>query len=132
MDLSRLDPRPAGFGSCGDCAYKDKGTPEICFACAEKRLDPVPQKRCQVCQLPLKRNGTCGNPICWDHYFDRNYAIAYRRGQLLRSIQLYKNEGRQGWARIFARFLVAYLDEHRDAFAKFDLIVGSPTYVGEE
>ena len=94
-------------------------------------LKPLPEKGCQVCQRPLKKDGSCGNPICdWENrYFDSNRAIAYRRGELERTISLYKGSDKRGWAIIFARLLVAYLDKHREEFAPFAVLVASPTFV---
>lgn len=47
-----------------------------------------------------------------------------------RAISRFKYQGRKGWAVIFGRILVGYLDEHPDIFSGYDAITASPTYVG--
>src|SRR4051812_43286860 len=44
----------------------------------------------------------------------------------------YKYEEVEGWAWIFARILVGYLEHNKDIFELFDLIVPMPTYIGSE
>lgn len=132
LDLSRLDPRPPGFGACGSCPYRDSGgTVEICWSCADGTLKQIPESACEVCCHPVDRGGACRNPLCsfWDLYFDRAHALALRSGALQRTIGLYKYVSYKGWARIFGRLLVGYLDEHAQTFRDFDLIVASPTFV---
>lgn len=46
------------------------------------------------------------------------------------AISRYKYNERIGWAGIFGRILVGFLDEHRDEFSGFDVITPSPSYVG--
>lgn len=89
--------------------------------------------RCDVCGLPLDLDVYCGNPLCNsnDRWFVRNYAIAMRSGVLEAAINAYKYDDRQGWAIIFGRVLAGYLDEEAVTFRRFDLIVSSPTFVGE-
>ena len=53
-----------------------------------------------------------------------------RSGELLQAIDKYKVEGIRGWAWIFGRVLVGYLNEGK-WFRGYDLIIPSPTYVGE-
>lgn len=76
----------------------------------------------------------CGNPLCsWgpdQRYFERNYAAAMRSGVLKQVLNAYKYGGQRPWAIIFARVLVGFLNERRDVFGAFDLIVASPTFVG--
>jgi predicted amidophosphoribosyltransferase len=53
-----------------------------------------------------------------------------RTGPLKGAIDRYKVEGKYGWAGIFGRVLVGYLNANRDVFDRYDLIISSPTYVG--
>jgi len=128
-------PEPAGIGNCANCAYLATGTPAICFRCARQTIEPLTQldDRCGVCDLPLKDDGACGNPICsWnDREFGWNYAIAMRSGVLEQAISRFKYDGRWGWRDIFARVLVGFLDQNAATFAAFDLIVASPTFTGD-
>ena len=96
-------------------------------------MEALAQERCSTCDLPLTEGEQCANPICnWDNrYFTWNYAAAMRSGVLERAINAYKYDSRRGWAQIFARVLVGFLDEEEAVFEPFDLIVASPTYVGE-
>jgi predicted amidophosphoribosyltransferase len=128
-------PEPLEFGRCGKCAYLKTGTPSICYTCARKSVEALKRQKCAVCDLPFAEGSTeCKNPICnWDdQYFEWNYAAAMRSGVLRQAIDAYKYEGQQGWAHIFARVLVGFLNEAVGDFGPFDLIVASPTYVGGE
>jgi predicted amidophosphoribosyltransferase len=53
-----------------------------------------------------------------------------RTGEMRTAISRYKYNERIGWAGIFGRILVGFLDEHRDEFSGFDAITPSPSYVG--
>ena len=134
VDLERLEPRPAGFGRCGSCAYRDVGSAAICFACASKGIDRVGKGHCLTCDQRLPPSGTCANYWCHrpveERYFSYIYAIAMRSGSLESAINLYKFRDKWGWASIFARVLVGYLDERPRAFAPWDAIIASPTFVG--
>ena len=55
-----------------------------------------------------------------------------RSGKIQEAINRYKYDGNRGWAIIFARVLVGYLDGHWDVFEDFDLIIASPTFVSDE
>jgi predicted amidophosphoribosyltransferase len=128
-------PKPLGFGRCVNCAYLKTGTPEICFGCARRSIEALPLQRCSVCDLPLHADGmACSNPICnWgDRFFEWNHAAAMRSGVLEDVIHRYKYQDKKGWAHIFARVLVGLLEEERDLFRPFDLIVASPSWVGED
>jgi predicted amidophosphoribosyltransferase len=54
-----------------------------------------------------------------------------RTGPLRRAIDRYKVEGRQAWAAIFGRVLLGYLNANDAVFQRYDLIIPSPTWVGE-
>ncbi len=127
-------PKPAGFGNCGRCPYLSQGTPEICFTCASSSFERLAEHRCALCERALQDDGSCANPLCnWpesDRFFRWVWAISMRTGPLRRAIDLYKVEGRRGWAAIFGRILVGYLNAHRSTFSKYDLIIPSPTFVG--
>ena len=128
-------PEPLGIGRCKECAYLNAGTSEICYSCARQTIEPlVPaRQRCMTCDLALKENGECGNPICsWPldrRFFERNYAIAMRSGVLERAINDFKYLNKWGWKSIFGRVLVGFLDDEEPTFDQFDLIVASPTFV---
>jgi predicted amidophosphoribosyltransferase len=127
-------PLPAGFGKCPQCAYAGTGSVAICSDCANRTLERLPHRACALCGLAPKADGTCGNPLCnWpesERYFRQLYAISMRTGALRDAMDSYKVEGRRGWAWIFGRVLVGYLNGRRDVFEPYDLIIPSPTFVG--
>jgi len=69
-----------------------------------------------------------------EKWFEWNYAIAMRSGVLEQVINAYKyagpDSGERGWAAIFGRILVGFLDANRRVFGDMDLIIASPTYTG--
>lgn len=139
LDVSKLDPKPPGFGRCGRCSYRDVdrsagGDPwAICHACASRELEPLSDDHCDVCGQE-NADGSCPNYVCgWglaNRGFTRVQPIAKRTGVLKNAISAYKYEGQTGWALIFGRVLVGYLDAHSDEFAPFDWIIPVPTFVG--
>jgi predicted amidophosphoribosyltransferase len=128
-------PQPAGFGNCAACAYVASGPAQICFDCAKSSFERLAENRCDLCELALKTDGSCGNPLCsWEEdsrFFTWVWAISMRTGPLSRAIDRYKVEGRRAWAAIFGRVLLGYLNAHETTFAGYDLIVPSPTWVGK-
>jgi predicted amidophosphoribosyltransferase len=136
-DPAGKKPEPAGIGRCSVCAYLESGSSEICYRCARKKIESLAPfaERCKICDLPLKPDGTCGNPLCnWhvrERYFKWNYAIAMRSGVLEGAINAFKYDNRRGWATIFGRVLVGFLDEEEKTFEDFGLIVASPTYLDQ-
>ena len=67
-----------------------------------------------------------------DRWFEWNYAVAMRSGALHDAISAYKYRDRKGWAIVFGRILVGFLDAHAETFSSVDLIVGSPAYEGPD
>jgi predicted amidophosphoribosyltransferase len=57
--------------------------------------------------------------------------VAMRTGPLEAKINRYKYEAKTGWARIFGRVLAGFLESERSTFGWFNLIISSPTFVGE-
>lgn len=126
----RTSPEPAGFGKCRVCPYLTAGTASICYECASKTLEMVAGSRCGVCDRSLAEGEECRNAVCnWDdRYFGVAWAIARKTGALDKAIKALKYNGKTGWATIFGRVLVGYLDSQEDAFADVDLIVPSPGF----
>ena len=93
--------------------------------------------RCFICEGRLKVDGSCGNPLCNRTVEERGWryiwAVSTRTGPLKRAIDLYKYEGKHGWAYIFGRVLVGHLRAQPDGFrAAYGLIVPMPTFVGKD
>ena len=64
--------------------------------------------------------------------FSWNWAIAMKSGALDQVIRMYKygGPGQRGWAKIFGRILVGFLEAHAEPFRGFDLIIASPADPG--
>jgi len=125
-------PEPLGFPRCPDCAYKLTGAPAICAACADATLPQVPAAHCLVCSQALDGAGTaCGNRICgWpieQRHFSRVDAVAMYDGVMKQTLPLLKYEGRMGWALIYGRLIVGWLDNHATHASDIDVIIGNPT-----
>ena len=127
-------PEPAGFGNCRECAYVATGTAAICFDCASQTIEEVARDRCMTCDGRLSEHGRCGNPLCNDTPAQRGwefiFAIAMRSGVLQRALNEYKYDGVQGWAWIFGRVLVGYLEQNPHLGIEWTHIIPMPTYVG--
>jgi predicted amidophosphoribosyltransferase len=96
-------------------------------------MEPLAEERCVVCDLPRQSGEVrCGNPLCnrSDRYFTWNYAIAMRSGELEQAINRYKYQRRHGWALVFGRVLIGFLEENAEVLRQFDVITASPTYTG--
>jgi predicted amidophosphoribosyltransferase len=86
-------------------------------------------RACPVCSQMVGADGSCPNWLCDDpgRRIERIDAIAYLSGELRVRIHRYKYEGRTGWALIFGRLLLGWLDANA-ADDPPDLIVANPTY----
>ncbi len=143
MNVAKLDPKPPGFGKCGRCSYRDvdrailgRGVESwaVCYACASQEMEPLSDDHCEVCGQENKDDGECPNYVCGWPLANRGFAwvmpIAKRTGTLRRAIDAYKYNGQKGWALIFGRVVVGFLDARAPTVKDFDLIVPSPTFVG--
>jgi predicted amidophosphoribosyltransferase len=130
-----LDDVP-GFGRCGECIHNRTGPYALCSSCAHRTIEQLPNfdHRCEVCDLPYDSGEDfCRNWICShsDRQFRWNWAIALHSGALRLAIRRYKYAGMVGWAMVFGRVLLGFLEANSDAFKRFDLILTSPTFVGQ-
>jgi len=110
-------PPIAGFGNCGQCPYMATGPARLCQWCAAQTLEPAAPYHCKVCGQALdSATSRCGNVLCHatDRAFVFNRAIAMKTGALDDAITRHKYHGKVGWAIIFARVLLGYLDTHPD------------------
>jgi predicted amidophosphoribosyltransferase len=106
------------------------GPARLCQWCAEQTLEPAAPYYCTICGQALESaTSRCGNALCHatDRAFAFNRAIAMKTGALDEAIKLHKYRGRAGWAIIFARVLLGYLDTHPDV-AGADLIIPMPAF----
>lgn len=103
----------------------------MCYRCASATFERVSYP-CPVCTREMSEpNATCGNPLCTteSRAIDRIAAVAVKTGPIDAQIKRLKYEAKVGWATIFGRIVLGYLDQHRTP-SDFDLIVANPTYVG--
>jgi predicted amidophosphoribosyltransferase len=62
--------------------------------------------------------------------FEWNWAIAMKSGALDSVIHSYKYDGQHGWAKIFGRILLGFMERHPKNFREFGLIIASPAVAG--
>lgn len=121
---------PAGFPNCASCPYLRGGPSHTCTWCAGRTFEQIAAKSCLVCSQYVDESGRCPNGLCRNPR--RNIrtirAIAYLAGDLQAKIHAYKYGARTGWAIIFGRLLLGYLETHIDP-SSVDLVVANPTHV---
>lgn len=121
---------PPAFPQCAVCPYKLMGPAWICVQCASKTLEAIAERACPVCSQRLEGDQPCRNRLCHDpqRRIERIDAVAYLSGALHEKIISYKYDGKSGWALIFGRLLVGWLEAHaRDDPP--DLVVANPTHI---
>jgi predicted amidophosphoribosyltransferase len=86
---------------------------------------------CVICSQALEPDGACPNWLCADprRRIAKIHAIAYQSGPLKRVIGRYKYDEKYGWAAIFGRLVLGWLEQNA-AQDPPDLIVANPTYTG--
>ncbi len=123
---------PPGFPLCPQCPYARAGPAWVCVQCAGRTLEAIAPAACPVCSQRLEQGSPCRNSLCNDpqRRIERIGAIAYLSGPLQAKIHSFKYEGLTGWAVIFARLLVGWLEANatRDPPG---LIVANPTYTAD-
>lgn len=131
--FDELLEQAAGFPGCKDCTFRETGASALCFACASRDLNPPDDESCLICDQTLPPSGICVNNWCSEpvsiRHFQTVWAVAKHTGQLRTKIHAFKYSNRHGWAQIFGRILVGYLDETADAFREYGLITGVPGFV---
>jgi predicted amidophosphoribosyltransferase len=85
---------------------------------------------CLICSQVLEDGVPCRNWLCNDagRRIERIDAVAYYSGELASKIRRYKYEGKTGWALIFGRLLVGWLEANASDSPP-DLIVANPAYL---
>jgi predicted amidophosphoribosyltransferase len=94
---------------------------------------PAAAAWCRVCQRHLPgAEGRCRNPLCASasRWFLWNVSVAPRTATLAAALDAYKYRGEARWSARFGRLIARRLGE-RGLIDSFDLVVASPTYVGE-
>jgi predicted amidophosphoribosyltransferase len=126
-----VELRPAGFGQCGRCAYRQTGSAQRCWTCAATALGPAlldGVARCSVCDQPLGPAAECDNYWCRrdDRGFDVVWAVARHAGVLREVIARYKYRNTAGFGPVLGRVLAGYLLANSPCFEDIDLIVACP------
>lgn len=129
-------PDPAGFPDCPACAYRIAGTARLCSDCAGRTLQQVAEPHCPVCSQAVAPGRQCSNRVCalpeGERGFSRVDAVAMYSGALRDKIHKLKYEGKTGWAMIFGRLLVGWMESHPDQMRGVDHVVGNPTDTGRQ
>lgn len=129
-------PDRAGFPACPVCAYAVTGTARLCSDCAGRTLQPVADPHCPVCSQALAPGRLCANRLCAlpvaQRGFSRVDAVAVYSGALRDKIHQLKYDGAYGWAMIFGRLLVGWMESHPEQMRGVDHVVGNPTHTGRQ
>jgi predicted amidophosphoribosyltransferase len=124
---------PAGFPRCDGCPYRSVDRPDVCLGCVARRTPtPAGRQACPVCEQALGPAGRCANDWCnrGDRWFSMVWAVAHHTAAMRRTIATYKYRNQRGWAEVFARLIVGYLDQHMPWFDDYDVLTGVPVYTG--
>ena len=132
IDISQLDPHPAGFPDCAGCPYVTTGTPEVCFSCASTGAEPGDGPTCAVCGKELVDGAPCDNSVCQldDPEFSDLHAILLRAEDVWTALSRYKYDEDRSWAEVLGRIVTGYLDERAADMRRYDLITTGALYVG--
>ena len=105
--------------------YRIAGVCYACFCAWSRQIN----RCCNTCGRADLELGLCQNPLCnRDRWYDRNITISYREGVLHNRMDAYKFNGRRGWALIFARILLGFMNANVQTFQGYDLIIANPAY----
>lgn len=98
--------------------------------CAGKTLEAIAERACPICSQRLGGRESCRNALCTDpaRRIERVDAIAYLSGPLQETLHRYKYAGKKGWAPIFGRLLVGWLETHAREDPP-DLVIANPTHI---
>jgi predicted amidophosphoribosyltransferase len=132
IDLEPLEPAPAGFDACISCAYRETGTPAICFACTVAGSAAPDAATCVVCEQGLDARGSCSNAVCNldDRHFSRLYTVSDRSEEMWSAVYRFKYGEERDLAEVLGRVLVGFLEENREELGGYDLITTGAIYVG--
>ncbi|MFE6912285.1 hypothetical protein [Streptomyces erythrochromogenes] len=126
-------PQPLGFPQCPKCPYVRIGSPEVCALCASKSIKPLAALHCELCSQTLSAPGAaCWNAICnWTperRFFTRVDAVALFAYPLEQTIKSFKyQEAQGGWATIFGRLIVGWMNAHLEEMRDIDIVLGNPS-----
>ena len=121
------------FPDCASCPYAQHGPWHVCVACAAETLHSI-QNPCPICSQEIDQD-ECFNRLCAGsarrRHIERIEAVALHTEPLDRVIRRFKYEDKSGWALIFSRLLIGYLNNRWRPDA-VDLIIANPGHPGRE
>lgn len=134
--MSDVNPQPAGFPHCPQCAWLDTAQWAVCYSCARETIDPVPDDACPTCsQRRVSAEAACRNKLCRssERVIAGIQALSMLSDPLEGKIKRYKYPDagmpKTGWARIFGRLLLGHLESHYES-RDVGLVVAMPTWTG--
>ena len=128
---SGTPPPRNDFPDCPTCPYLRTGAPALCYGCVVSNAGPVAEHRCPICSQELEGpQDHCRNLLCnqADRSIRRIRAIAMDRYPVSYAVRRAKDYDHRGWAVIFARLLIGWLEQNARP-ASYDLIIHNPDYV---
>ena len=129
-----VTPPRNNFPDCPTCPYLRTGAPALCYGCVVSNAGPVSEHRCPICSQELDSpQDRCRNFLCnsQDRSVSRIRAIAMDRYPVSFAVRRAKSYDHRGWAVIFARLLIGWLDRNATP-ATYDLIIHNPDYVAPD
>lgn len=134
--MTEISPIRQASPHCPVCAYVVIGTARLCSDCAGRTLQPVSDHHCPVCSQTVTPGRPCVNRLCSvpveQRGFSRVDAVAVYSGALRDKIHKLKYDGAHGWAMIFGRLLVGWMESHPEQMHGVDHVVGNPTHTGRQ
>jgi predicted amidophosphoribosyltransferase len=121
-------PGTPGFGDCARCTFAATGSVATCAACALATLGRIPAAEGRV--GGADSTGPSPVELLAEPRFDHVWAATTYGPQFAHALYRYKVAGHRGWARVFARLLLARLAGLGARARAYDLIVATPTFVG--
>jgi predicted amidophosphoribosyltransferase len=123
--------RPPGIPNCPTCPYRAQGASAICITCATNSVPPLTGRRCRICAQQITDAG-CRNDICALPADQRGFtsvaAISIDSTPLAETIRGYKYDGDGGWAYIFGRLILGWLNRNAAIARSYTHILANPSH----
>jgi predicted amidophosphoribosyltransferase len=133
MDHARTSIPPLRFPGCRTCPYLRRDEPEVCWGCCSSRFPADRHRACPVCDQLLASGERCSNDWCsrGDRWFSLAWSIGPHGGAWREAIAGYKYRDEPGWAEVFGRVLIGFLDDHMPWFDDYDNLLPMPAFTGD-
>jgi predicted amidophosphoribosyltransferase len=127
--------RPPGIPNCPTCPYRAQGASAICITCATNSVPPLTGRRCPICAQQIT-GANCRNDICNLPADRRGFtsvaAISVDSTPLRETIRRYKYDGDGGWAYIFGRLILGWLNRNAVTARSYTHIFANPSHQGRK